>query len=280
MLLLAPLAAAQVPDPIVVHADALPTSAPLREPVRAPFTLDVSCVAVGPDGKPPTLHVGVEGPAWAILAATPSSFTPDPASCDAGRATFTGAVVVATTADAPAWTPAPITLSAWMIGAQGNVSGRATTNVTASFFSVLDVNVQEAVATTRPGQAHEFHVRVTNHGNDATRVRFAKKDAGSGVAVTLPEPFVLARAGADASRDVVVLVTPIGGGALTNRVDSVDVAIASEDDHAPAAPGDGSNVSFVLTTRGAVTPAPSPLAAIAALAMVGALRRRRCSRAS
>ncbi|GEM_PF-5535137 len=282
MALLAPIAAAQLAPAVQMSVDPLPDAAPLLRPVEAPFHVDVSCVLAGVGPQPTGVSVRVtQAPAWATVIVAPTSFVIDATTCNGGTASVKGALNVTALDTAPAWKPGAIALEATVAGMAGDQKGAAGTNLTAKFFSVLDVGVDEAVATVAPGATHAFHLALENKGNDRTRVSVQRVDGPEWLRLE-PVPDVILESaqqgGSPTSRDVVLNVTALGGSALTNRVGNVDLRIVSQEERSPPAPGDTSSVSLVVTERGqALHPAPgaSPLTALAAVALVALVRRAR-----
>lgn len=281
ILLLAPFALAQpLPAAVVVTVDAPPAIAPLQGIESATFHVDVSCAQLTANATPPEVHVWIaKAPTWAKAAVSPSTFAVDPTKCSGGRASLAGQLLVGADATAPAWTPSAIVVAAALEGLAGNLTGSGSTNVTARFFGILDVSVREAVAEVPPGITHDFGMMITNRGNDGTLVKFTLQNATEGFVTTLPDPILLVPG---EPRFVQVMVRAPGG-SLTNKVGAIDVRIESEDAREQHAPGDSSNVSFVLTSKSRGVPAPptgGTLLALTALALAVRLRSPRCSRAS
>ena len=281
--LLAPLATAQpTPTLVTLEVGALPPSPPLQSPVSTELTLTASCAIL----QPPLTNVHfrvTSKPTWSTAIISPLDTVLDPAQCGPSGTLSTHATVHVTTTDAaPGFRPAPIVITA-TVQPQSTPehSASATTNVTASYFSRLDVTVADPVKTVQPRETTEYAITIHNHGNAATRVRFETINVSPGLDVTLPGRVVVgAKQQGDANeKDEVVRVLAWEGSEFTNTVGSVNVRFFSESVE-DGTQGENGTLSLLLTTRGAAVdtmhrvPEPLPLAAFALVAGVVLLRRR------
>jgi hypothetical protein len=269
--LAAPLAGAQATGSSVsMTVEPFPREVePLGPPVVVNFTITFSCLSADPP-RPATASVHVETPPAFTAVASPASFAA-PQGC-LTNATLPGVVKIAATADAPAHVPETATL----VATSGSASGRATFQLTAAYFSILDVNVPQAVAAVSPGGTATYVLSLTNLGNAKTRVHVAIGNASPGLAVDVPDDVTLdskQQGGVTPSVAALVHVT-------ARRTGTVDLVVEASDALTHAA-GDVSHVSLETNVRLLASPAPSPLVLAPALAVALALVRwSRRSRAS
>lgn len=253
------------------------------------LTADYSGIS-GPVGIPVTYAVPNK-PAWATVVISPQSdvFAP-PAGGVPGGAFYTSTktitITVAASDQAPAFSPQTLEITGTTTatpGAGQPITGRGTTTVEAAYFSIIDVNLQEAIRVDRPQTAISFPVKVTNLGNANTKVTF---DLGEGSTVgeaenalkpVLPNPITLQskQAGGSAiSSDVLLTVqTPYKNGYM-NEVGVINYKVTSAYALNPALRGDESQLSVLITTRGFYVPGPSPLLFLGLIGVVALVLRR------
>lgn len=289
LVLLAPLALAQAPIPLVeLSIDPFADLAkPLQAPVSTAIHARVSCALVrGPNGIPISYSV-VSAPAWATVTIDPPTDVIEPlVSCDTtsgGWVTREAVLSLQANDRAPAEAPAPIEVEVRADGTEE--AALASVDVAASFFSILDVELIEAIHTMSPGATKEIVITVTNHGNGATRVTFETAEIGEGLTVALPDPFVLESAqsgGTRLSEDAIVRVTTADRSGFVNEVGIINLRILSAFEGDPSQEGDESQASLLVTTRTGIPASrdvPGPeIAAIGAALLAGAAMRGRSGR--
>lgn len=279
-----PLAAAQAPltapEVPLVELSIGPSEAPLRplqDVQTLPMTARVSCALLDDKGQVPVSYK-VEGqPRWATVVVSPTEDVKEPAACQEGWATFEAQLTVSASDQAPAFRAAPVNVSA----TAGSETGRAQVNVTASYFSIVDVQLQETSKATAPGTEAVFPLKLINFGNDRTRVSFEVVETSGGLHATAPEPLVLdsKQQGAPlVAADVELRVQAPEGSGYMNQVGTVTYRLTSASEERPDLAGDSSTVTVLVTTKGLATPAPAPVAWVAVAALAGVVARRLLSR--
>jgi uncharacterized membrane protein len=205
------------------------------------------------------------------------------------RAThFTGTspkMLVSTTADAPAFTPAPIKIQA-VAETNGNLKGSTGTDqtlVTADFFSIIDAQATTTIQVASPQQQVSYPITVTNFGNAQTKVFFEVSNAPEGWQVIPPQPTILEskQQGGKITQTTVYLTvqTPWKNGYM-NTVGAITMKITTKYALDPKVVGDASQISVLTTTKGFYVPGPDLtffIVAIGVAAVVFAGRNRRGS---
>jgi len=222
--------------------------------------------------KTPPWASAVVSPATDVVPTTPGA-TPG-ASVTTSPKQFS--IAITATQDAPAFTPDTIEVTIQTSGGAGTtaLSGKATAQVTADYFSVIDVNIPQSIQVARPQQAISFPVTITNLGNANTKVSFAIGDHDPGLIVQQPVPVVLQSkqtGGTTPAQTVQLQIqTPYKNGYM-NSVGGVSYKITSAYALDPKLTGDSSAVSVVVTTKGFYVPGfelPLALALVGATALV------------
>lgn len=277
LLLLAPAALAQVPGvPLVaLTVEDPPMVRPLQGPVTANVTLRVSCaLAADPPGAPVAYKVE-SAPPWATTTLSPATDVVDPASCEGGYATRTAVLGLAASDQAPAFRATPVRVSATVGSSGRQQTATAEANVTADYFSILDVVAVETSKSVAPGAEVAFPVRLTNLGNARTRVHVELENATEGIAVARIGPLELGskqQGDLDTTAEATVRVRAHDADGIVNRADAFTLLIRAEHAMEPARQGDTARLSFVVTTRNAPGPGLALLAAGLAVAAY-AIRR-------
>lgn len=280
-LALLPGALAQAPDVELIRLSIAPFGAlvpPLQSPLTTEATVEVSCPTQAVQDAQVHVFV-VEAPDWATVLLSPASFAIDRSRCQTETAREKVAVIVTATDRAPAFRAEPILLAARLAEAPTEQNATASVDVTASYFSILDVQLTEAIKTAPPDADVPYTIRVTNHGNARTKVSVETTQVSEGLGVEPVPAFELGsrQAGdADLERDVVVTVRSAAGGAYVNEVGVVELRLTSVSAANPGYAGSDATVSLLLTTRSEL-PSPSAGAAVALTALVGvavAMRRQ------
>lgn len=281
LLLALPAASAQQPLDPVLTVDPLPGPiTPMREPVTTPFRLDVLCEPAVPGSPAPIVQFWLdEVPEWAL--AVPSYFvSPMDATCAGSRIAYEGEMTITLSEQAPATTPGAIVLAASYQSVRGNVTARATLNVTASYFGLLEVEVDDSMRIVSPGGAETFRLRLVNRGNAEGIVRLDVVNLTQGYQARVPDRVTLESAQEGGSRtgaEIEVAMRAPAAESISHEVGSVNLSILLER-ASDGAPGDASAAMFILTVRErAATPAPGAWGALALVAVALLTRRRRPS---
>ena len=281
-----PTAAAQQSGSITVTLNA-PTE-PVK-PLQAPLTFNGN-VILTTDYSAATGVIGLavqytvtKQPAWANVLVSPSSdiFPINPPQPGQTQVTVTRQITVTVTAtdQAPAFAADQIEISAVTAAPPGgrSLNGKGTAAVVADYFSILDVQLPEAIKVERPQTSTAFPVKISNFGNANTKVNFEVVQAAEGLQYTLPVPIVLQSkqaGGNQISADVPLSVqTPYKNGYM-NEVGTLNYKLTSAYALDPKIKGDESTVSVLLTTRGFYVPGPSPILFLGLLGVVALVLRR------
>ncbi|MFA5860624.1 MAG: hypothetical protein WDA16_02910 [Candidatus Thermoplasmatota archaeon] len=243
---------------------------PLQAPVKTGFALTMSCLSDTPGRAAHAVVWVAEKPTWATATVSPGDFAA-PEGCTAPTTQLSGELVVTANDQAPAGRPGRITLMAAQVDPTGNHTTSAMVNVTASYFSIIDTQLAETIKIVKPGGTVTFPLKLTNFGNDRTRVNFSVGDVGEGLTVgPLPDIMLGSKQQGDSniSQDVPIVVTAAGGVGYLNRVGVINVNSASFS-AVDGTVGDSSQHSFVVTTKGLDAPLgfAAPLVALTLAAL-------------
>lgn len=268
-----PVALAQAPLALVT-VDLAPFDAPVR-PLQGAQTTEatvrVSCALAEAPGNLRVRHAIVDAPPWATVVVSPSEDVAGPERCQMGYATFVAVVAVNVSDQAPADVPRTLTLESRAGSGEGGGIARDSVDVTASWFSILDVQLPEAIAVVPPGGSHAFPVKLTNFGNGATDVTIRVGDVSEGISVRVPDPVRLGskqQGVNDISQDVDLVVVADEASGFVNRVAVANLALTSTYASDGTQVGDESTVSLLVTVRtgaaerAAAIPAAPPLLAL------------------
>jgi hypothetical protein len=261
-----------------------PLQAPISFTGRVIFTADYG-VAAGLIGIPVTYTV-TKQPAWATVLVSPATAVfpaPAPGTDAAYSAERPITITVTATDQAPAFQADTIEITA--VTQAGSSAGKSFTGkgnvpITAAYFSILDVQLAEAIKVERPQTPVIFPVKIQNFGNANTKVSFEIGEGTSpALQVPVPNPVTLQskQAGGNAiSADVPLTIqTPYKNGYM-NEVGIVNYKITSAYALDTKLKGDESTVSVLVTTRGFYVPGPSPLLFVGLIGVIAlALRRFR-----
>lgn len=247
---------------------------PLSGITAIPVTVTVDCGLLVPPHQPTETEVSVAGaPAWAQATVSPARIQASAGDCRGTNVTLPTELLVSTTQDAPAFTPAEVTLAATVRGAVPATT-TATTLVQAGFFSILDVS-GPTIFVTEPRRMATCPMTVTNFGNANTKVFFDVTEAAEGWDVQPPIPVTLEakqQGGTKTAETVALNLLPRQEGVYVNEVGTFTVVVTSQYALDASVSGDSTTHSCLVTVRGS---APSPAgwaAAPAALAIAVAFR--------
>ncbi|MEA3199341.1 MAG: hypothetical protein QOE90_769 [Thermoplasmata archaeon] len=262
---------------------------PLRPAVCQTSTVTITASAdsySGLIGVPVTFSV-TKQPAWATVVLSPTTaIFPIQAGAGAASPTFSGTtplqICISTTDQAPAFSNDQVAVSGTTTGQSGGaVTGGTAFQIGADYFSIIDVNLQEAVKVDRPQTPVVFPVKITNLGNANTKVTITPDTVTGDLTAPAPQPSILQSkqaGGSQISQDIQLTVqTPYHNGYL-NQVGTVTYKVTSAYALDPKLTGDSSVISVVLTTRGFYVPGFEPgvlFAALAGVALVIGIRRRK-----
>lgn len=258
---------------------------PLRpavcQPGKVNLVSDATAVA-GVIGVPVSIKA-TKSPPWANVIVSPSSalFEISPAPGETSINSEVNFQVCITTSDqAPAFVNDQVELTATTTNPAASQTGTTTFPIGADYFSILDVNVLEAVKVDRPQTPVIFPVKITNLGNANTKVTITPTEHTGNIDVITPPQYILQSkqaGGSQISQDVALTIqTPYHNGYL-NEVARSDYKVTSAYALDPKLVGDTGTISVVLTTRGFYVPGFEPVLALGALGLVGlvlAVRRR------
>lgn len=289
-LALAPTAEAQASASLTISLNP-PSEAvkPLQNPISftgsVTFTSDYSSLT-GVIGIPVQYTVS-QKPAWATVIVNPASDVFPAPQAGAGSAgtsyTITRPITITVSASdqAPAFQADTIEITGTTTAAPGGgtaKSGKGTAPISAEYFSIIDVQLAEAIKVERPQTAVTFPVKVSNFGNANTKVTFEVIDRAENLQVNIPIPVVLQsrqNGGSAISADVALQIqTPYKNGYM-NEVGTVNYKLTSAYALDPKKKGDESSVSVLLTTRGFYVPAASPLLFVGLIAVAALMIRRK-----
>lgn len=283
------VAVAQEPLPPAVTVEVAPFEGPIK-PLEEVLTTDVvvsvDCrvLADPPQQSVPVDLAVVDGPDWASFTMSPSRLL-IPANCPPSTRVLERAQLIAsTTADAPAFTSANLTVRATVRSPAGEVAGDGAADVEAGYFAILDARVPQAIRVGPPGVEERFEVDLTNFGNGDTRIEFFVGSVKDGWSATLPEPIVMGarQTGTEpVNATVEVGLTPAEGGFLTNEPGMLTVRVVARYAHAVVDEKEELTQSFLLTAKGdgAATAAPVGGAVLATLGAAALVAARRGGRA-
>lgn len=259
----------------------VPPVVPLKEATAGSVRVVVPCSMLlqSPvSGLEVTLAVE-SAPPWALVTLTPEKVTVPRDSCPLADGVGEAQVLVAVTADAPAFTPMDVAIVATASPASGAATARNTTRVEAAFLGLLDAKVDKPMPAIEAGKSTDVMVTFLNKGNGPTRISLAKLEVPAGWNVTLPESAV-AVVGPPGARMFLKIAAPASA-PPEGVVGKITLRYSSTYEGTGSAKGDEGTIPILATAKGAAPPpadngvpaAPWGLAAIAA-AVVALARRR------
>ncbi|MHB8604152.1 MAG: hypothetical protein ACYDCK_02760 [Thermoplasmatota archaeon] len=240
--------------------------------------------------SPTAVHLKVtDQPPWAVISISPSTiFFPIQPGTSPGT-TVTDSpisvnVLITTTADAPAFTAAPLKISATADPNTGVIAGSTAddqTQIQAGFFSIIDAQVAEPVKIERPQSAVTIPITLTNFGNANTKVTFSIVEKSGNLQIVVPQPLTMEskQTGGKLYQQVVAFTvqTPYHNGYL-NEPATVQLGLSSVYALDPTKKGDTTQVSVLVTTKGFYVPGFDPTLLVFGLVGVAAILGRRKNR--
>jgi hypothetical protein len=214
-------------------------------------------------------------PSWASVTISPTSdvIVIQPGATQQVEATKTFDVIISANEQAPAFQAAPIEITAAAAATQATAAqtGTGSTPIVADYFSIIDVQLAEAIKVDRPQTPVIFPLTITNFGNANTKVSFeilsqdeslqvpqSKQAGGNQITATVP----------------LTVQTPYKNGYM-NEVGQVTFKITSAYALDSKLKGDESTVAVLVTTKGFYVPGFSPVFLVGLLALAAVLIRRR-----
>ncbi len=219
-----------------------------------------------------TITLDADAPAWADITLSPSSIS-DQYNQDGNTHSFT--VNVALTQRAPAFQATSVTIDGTAtFGNQGMEVAPTQITVTPGYFNLYNVRLDSTIGQGGPQDTVRFPITVDNFSNGETRFDFRLGENGmpEGFQAVPPEPLVLQSeaTGGERTRDTVnfEVYTPFHNG-YVNTIAAIQLHVESSYAPDTSITGTTSTVSTLTEARGFYVPGPG--AALAALAMVGAI---------
>lgn len=281
----APAALAQDPLAMRVEVEPFPHPArPLQGVVVTNVTVDAPCAAANASGDPtrPSIALWVEeAPRWSNVVLSPATLAPDPSTCQMGRLVQTAQLVATANDQAPAFSPAPVKVAATWVGATPNMTARGAADLSAGFFSILDVVLLESIQQVAPGESATFALDVANLGNDRVTVLVELVEAPEWLEPVVPGPVTLEskqKGGAATRADVPLTIHTKGDGlGYENTPGTVTYRIRSHHADRPDLVGDETTVTVLLTVKGfrAEASGPGLVPLVALVVVLAALAGRR-----
>lgn len=258
---------------------------PLSDLAAIPFTIRYSypCGGVGLIATPIAMKVD-EAPPWAAVTISPTTLfagtKQDPGKTTCNSDPVSGRILVSTTADAPAFTPANLKITA-AAGGNGNIkptSGSESTLIRADFFSIIDAVPQTTIQIATPQQQVVYPITITNFGNAQTKVFFEAGDRPESWQVVAPPPLTLDAKQAGGKQTSIsvpfTIQTPFRNGYL-NEVGAAVLKVTSNYALDNTKKGDQTTVTTLTTTKGFYVPGFEPLLLVGALGGLALLARRK-----
>lgn len=225
-----------------------------------------------------------QAPPWAAVSISPAAqfvaIAPGTAGATSQANIPATKILISTTADAPAFTPAEIKITASTPGGGNAGPGTVTetTLISADYFSIIDASAAQTIQIARPQTQVAYPITVTNFGNANTKVFFEITNRPEGWNVQEPIPVTLEarqQGGKLTSQTVNLnILTPYRNGYL-NEVGAVTMKITSNYALDSKVKGDSTIVSVLTTDRGFYVPGFGLFAALGAVVGLAVLVRRR-----
>lgn len=272
LLALAPFASAQ-PSAVEMAVEAAPFSArlaPLQGVQTTNVEAHVPCALLRAETS--TLRFWAEeAPGWTDgLVFAPAEVALALSECPIGGFDVASVLAARATAEAPAFSPAPIAVRASLEGGGFNTTGGTETSVEADYFAILEAHLAEAIKVAPPATDVRYPLEVRNLGNGPSRVTVRLLDASEGWSVVVPPAVELAPK-ASTTLDL-VLRTPEGSGFM-NEVGVANFLVRLDDVAGNATAADETTISVLATAKGAAVPGPAPALVLLVLAVFALSRR-------
>ncbi|MHB8584747.1 MAG: PGF-CTERM sorting domain-containing protein [Thermoplasmatota archaeon] len=286
---LAPTASAQATGATIqmsLTADTTPIK-PLSEVADIPVQVTYTYTSTSPGILEIPVTLTVTGPAWASAIVSPSTIyesisptQPNEQQADAAQKVD---VLVTVTADAPAFTSAPLLIKADAASGGATLpaaSSQIQTYITADYFSIIDATATSTIQQATPQSQVAYPITVTNLGNAQTKFFFNvdPKSVPDGWQVVPPTPITLdsrQAGGKNTAQSVNLMIqTPYHNGYL-NEVGAIVMTVSSSYALDPKVIGDTTTIATLTTDRGFYVPGFEPVFALAGLGLAAIVIRRR-----
>ena len=233
----------------------------------------------------PVSYKVTKAPAWAAVTVSPGSDVIQLASGQqySGSKTFT--VAVTASDQAPAFQSDTIEITATVTPSSPGATPKSaaqTVPVQADYFSILDVQLAQAIQQDRPQSTVTFPVKITNLGNGATKVNFDIAPEGNPqrLAALIPGPVTLQSkqaGGNQISAEIPLQIQLPHKNGYMNEAGTVTYKITSNYALDSKLKGDETTLAVLVTTKGFYVPGPSGILLVGVLAVLAALVGRRSS---
>ena len=224
-------------------------------------------------------------PAWAAVTISPGSdviaLTQGSGGQFIGSKTFT--VSVTANDQAPAFQSDTIEITVTAKPTVPNTPQKSAAQavpIQADFFSILDVQLAQAIQQDRPQSTVTFPLRITNLGNGNTKVNFAIAEGGNPQNLNAPLPIPITLQSKQAGGNAIMAEVPLQiqlpyQNGYMNEVGVVTYKITSNYALDSKLKGDETTLSVLVTTKGFYVPGPGPILMLGLLAAVAMVLRRR-----
>lgn len=233
----------------------------------------------------PVSYKVTKAPAWAAVTVSPGSdvitMPATPGAQATGSRTFT--VSVTASDQAPAFQSDTIEITATVTPTTPSTppkSAAQTVPIQADYFSILDVQLAQAIQQDRPQSTVTFPVKITNLGNGATKINFAIAEGGNpqNLNALVPGPVTLQSkqaGGNQISTEIPLQIQLPHQNGYMNEAGTVVYKITSNYALDSKLKGDETTLSVLVTTKGFYVPGPGPILLVGLLMAIAAVMRRR-----
>ncbi len=232
----------------------------------------------------PVSYKVTKAPAWAAVTISPGSDVitlTNNQQTTSGSKTFT--VSVTASDQAPAFQSDTIEITATVTPTTPSTPAKSaaqTVPIQADYFSILDVQLAQAIQQDRPQSTVTFPVKITNLGNGATKVNFDIAPEGNpqNLNVLVPGPVTLQSkqaGGNQISTEVSLQIQLPHKNGYMNEAGTVRYKITSNYALDSKLKGDETTLAVLVTTKGFYVPGPSPILMLGLVAAAAIVLRRR-----
>jgi hypothetical protein len=232
----------------------------------------------------PVSYKVTKAPAWAAVTVSPGS---DVITLTSSQTSVSGSsnfnVAVTASDQAPAFQSDTIEITATVTPSNPGATAKSASQavpIQADYFSILDVQLAQAIQQDRPQSTVTFPVKITNLGNGATKVNFDIAPEGNpqNLNVLVPGPVTLQSkqaGGNQISAEIPLQIQLPHKNGYMNEAGAVRYKITSNYALDSKLKGDETTLSVLVTTKGFYVPGPEPIVLVGLLVAVAAAFRRR-----
>jgi len=232
----------------------------------------------------PVSYKVTKAPAWAAVTISPGS---DVITVNANGNVVSGSknfIVSVTASDqAPAFQSDTIEITATVTPSTPQTppkNAAQSVPIQADYFSILDVQLAQAIQQDRPQSTVTFPVKITNLGNGNTKVSFAIAEGGNPMNLNAPLPIPVTLQSKQAGGNAIAAEIPLQiqlpyKNGYMNEVGVVTYKITSNYALDSKLKGDETTLSVLVTTKGFYVPGPEMVLVLGVLAVAAAAFRRR-----